>query len=211
MVTSFKRLLELPGAGVAVGRFPTKGREAPTRPQEGKIEFRIKPHTHQRYSEGSNKPCAHQDPETPQRLTQNSVCVSPEEVRVSSGLLWGQGLWVQQTWLWHKPSWRKSPLTHQRDARTYTGLGKQTLGGHKQNPVHTRTQEKGEVTPIRDLSRLAQECPGVSGRGMGWWWPVAGLGPLSVALHAWDLQKEVAVIFTIFKNRKSGISMVGLR
>ena len=27
------------------------------------------------------------------------------------------------------------------------GLGKQTLGGHKQNLVHTRTQEKGEVTP----------------------------------------------------------------
>ena len=31
--------------------------------------------------------------------------------------------------------------------RTYTGLGKQTLGGHKQNLVHTRTQEKGAVTP----------------------------------------------------------------
>ena len=27
------------------------------------------------------------------------------------------------------------------------GLGKQTLGGHKQNLVHTRTQEKGAVTP----------------------------------------------------------------
>ena len=26
--------------------------------------FRIKPHTHQRCSEGSNKPCAQQDPET---------------------------------------------------------------------------------------------------------------------------------------------------
>ena len=33
------------------------------------------------------------------------------------------------------------------DYRTYTGLGKQTLGGHKQNFVHTRTQEKGAVTP----------------------------------------------------------------
>ena len=28
-----------------------------------------------------------------------------------------------------------------------TGLGKQTLGGHKQNLVCTRTQEKGVVTP----------------------------------------------------------------
>ena len=31
--------------------------------------------------------------------------------------------------------------------RTYTRLGKQTLGGHKQNLVCTRTQEKGAVTP----------------------------------------------------------------
>ena len=29
----------------------------------------------------------------------------------------------------------------------FTGLGKQTLGGHKQNFVHTRTREKGAVTP----------------------------------------------------------------
>ena len=28
-----------------------------------------------------------------------------------------------------------------------TGLGKQTLGAHKQNIMHTRTQEKGAVTP----------------------------------------------------------------
>ena len=34
-----------------------------------------------------------------------------------------------------------------RAIRTYTGLGKQTLGEHKQNLVGTRTQEKGEVTP----------------------------------------------------------------
>ena len=33
------------------------------------------------------------------------------------------------------------------DYRTYTGLGKQTLGGHKQNLVHTRTREKEAGTP----------------------------------------------------------------
>ena len=49
----------------------------------------------QRHSECSNKPCAHQDLETPQRLSQNSVWLSPAEVWVSSGLLQGQGLWVQ--------------------------------------------------------------------------------------------------------------------
>ena len=88
----------------------------------------------------------HQDPETPQRLRQNCVWVSPEEVQASSGLPQGQGLWVQQTWVWHKPSWRRSPLTHHRAARTYTGLENRLCEGTK-NPVITRTQEKGALTP----------------------------------------------------------------
>ena len=51
------------------------------------------------------KPCVHQDPKTPQETEPDlplGVRVSPEEARVSSGLLWGQGLWQQQTWEpWH--------------------------------------------------------------------------------------------------------------
>ena len=39
--------------------------------RRGEITFRIKPHNRQRCSEGSNKPCVQQDPETPQRLSQN--------------------------------------------------------------------------------------------------------------------------------------------
>ena len=35
----------------------------------------------------------------------------------------------------------------------------------------------------------------MSDRGVGWWWPAAGLGALSVAVRAWDLLKEVAIIF----------------
>ena len=73
--------------------------------------FRIKSHTHQRNSEGSNNPCVHQDPETPQRLSQNCVWVSPVEVRVSSGLPQGQGLWVQQTWVLRTRFCRRPPLT----------------------------------------------------------------------------------------------------
>ena len=45
------------------------------------------------------------------------------------------------------------------DYKTSTVLGKQTLGGHKQNFVHTRTQEKGAVTPQEtdpDLPMSAQ-------------------------------------------------------
>ena len=79
--------------------------------RRGEFTFRIKPHSHQRCSEGSNKLCVHQDPRTSQRLRQDCVRVSPVEVQVSSGLPQGQGLWVQQTWVWHKPSWRRSPST----------------------------------------------------------------------------------------------------
>ena len=47
------------------------------------------------------------------------------------------------------------------DYRTSTGLEKQILGGHKQNCVCTRTQEKGAVTPQEtepDLSVSVKEC-----------------------------------------------------
>ena len=115
------------------------------------------------------------------------------EVRVSSGLPQGQGQWVQQAWVWHKPSWRRSPLTHHRAVGTYTGRGKQTLGRHKQNLVCTRTQEKGAATPQEtdpDLLMSVQE-----GGGVGQQWPAAGLGALSVAVCAWDLLEEVPIIF----------------
>ena len=48
------------------------------------------------------------------------------------------------------------------DSRTYTGLGKQTLGGHKQSLVCTRTQEKGAVTPPEtdpELTVSVQDSP----------------------------------------------------
>ena len=61
--------------------------------------------------------------------------------------------------------------------------------------MHTRTQEKGAVTPQEtdpDLVRSVQEPPvkaGVSG-GLA-----AGLEALSAAVSAWDLLKEVTIIF----------------
>ena len=48
------------------------------------------------------------------------------------------------------------------DYRTCTGLGKQILGGHKQNLVCTRAKEKGAVTPQEtdlDLPVSFQESP----------------------------------------------------
>ena len=48
------------------------------------------------------------------------------------------------------------------DYRTSTGLGKEILGGHKQNIVCTRVQEKGAVSPQEtepDLPVSVQESP----------------------------------------------------
>jgi len=59
------------------------------------------------------------------------------------------------------------------DYRTYTGLGKQTLGGHKQNLVCTRTQEKGAVTPQEnepDLPVSIQEIPAEAWVNSGLLW-----------------------------------------
>ena len=32
-------------------------------------------------------------------------------------------------------------------------------------------------------------------KAWGWWWPDTGLGASTVAVHAWDLLKEVTIIF----------------
>ena len=56
------------------------------------------------------------------------------------------------------------------DYRTYTGLGKQTLGGHKQNIVCARTQEKGAVIPQEtdpDLTVRVQQSPAEAWVGDG--------------------------------------------
>ena len=58
-------------------------------------------------------------------------------------------------------------------------------------------QDPGERSsdPAGDWPRLARECPGGSSWGVGQWWPAAGLGALSVAVHAWRLLREVTIIF----------------
>ena len=88
---------------------------AKAKPQQdsrrGKIAFRTNSIPARDVWRAKNKPCVHQDPETPQRLGQNCVWVSPVKAWISSGLLQGQMLWVQQIWVWHKPSQSKSPLT----------------------------------------------------------------------------------------------------
>ena len=81
------------------------------------------------------------------------------------------------------------------DYRTYTGLGKQTLGGQEQNPMCIRTQEKGAVTPketdpklpVSVQESLAEVWVGGS--------LLLGQGAMCAAVSAQDLLKEVAIIF----------------
>ena len=75
---------------------------SPSKEHSGLIFFRM---------DWLDQDCVHQDPGTPQRLGQNCVWASPLAVQVISDLPQGQRLWVQQTWVWHKPSWRRLPLT----------------------------------------------------------------------------------------------------
>ena len=61
------------GKTIAFTRWTLVGEKSQQDGRRGEITYRIKPHTRQRCSECSNKPCAHQDPESPQRLRQNCV------------------------------------------------------------------------------------------------------------------------------------------
>ncbi|XP_069409376.1 membrane-spanning 4-domains subfamily A member 7-like isoform X5 [Ovis canadensis] len=61
---------------------------------------------------------------------------------------------MHQTWVWPKPSWRRSPLTPTQSQQDLDRTWKQTLGGHKQNLVH---QDSGgrSSDPTGDWPRLA--------------------------------------------------------
>ena len=91
---------------------------------EAKLHLESNPIPTRDVPRAQTKPCAHQG--TLQRLSQTRLWVSPAEVWVSCGLLQGQGLWVQQTWVWHKPLGGGHHQPQHRAARTYIRLGNKT-------------------------------------------------------------------------------------
>ena len=153
--------------------------------RRGEFTFGIKPHSRQRRSEGSNIPCAHQDTGTPQRLRQNYVW------SISCGGMgqqWtapGARLSVQQTWVWHEPSWRRLPLTPPYSYQNLHRPGKYSLRAQTEPCLHQDPGERSSDT-TRDWPRLAHECPGVSSRGVGRWWPAAELGALSACIGPFE-------------------------
>ena len=85
---------------------------------------------------------------------------SPTEAWVRDGLPQGRG--TESGNVCTGPLEGGCHSRHHRATRTYTGLWKQTLAGHKQNLVCTRTYEKGAVSPQEtdpDLPVSVQESP----------------------------------------------------
>ena len=71
----------------------------------------------------------------------------------------GAGVRVQQTWVWHKPSWRRSPLTHHRVPELTQGWETGSQRAQTEPCVH-QDPGKRSSDPTRACSRLARECPG---------------------------------------------------
>ena len=64
-----------------------------------------------------------------------------------SALPQGHELWDQQTWVWHKPSYGRSPLAPPQSRQNLHRTGETDSWGAQTKPVCNRTQEKGAATP----------------------------------------------------------------
>ena len=103
----------------------------------------IKPHTPLRGLK--HNWCTLGPRKTTETETELFECLSVE-VRVSSGLPQGQGLWVQQTWVWHKPSWRRLPLTPPQSCQNLHRTAEIGSWRAQTEPCVHQDQEKGAVT-----------------------------------------------------------------
>ena len=59
------------------------------------------------------------------------------------------------------------------------------------SPDPRRKEELTTQETDPDMPRSVQKSPEVSGGGVDWQWPAAGLEALSAVVHTWDLLKEV--------------------
>ena len=106
----------------------------------------------------------------------------------------GQGFWVHHTWVWCRPSWRRLPLTPPQSHQNLPRTGETDSWRMQTKPcLHQNPGEKSSFSTT-DWPRLACECPGVSGGSMGRWWPAEVSEALSVAMHAWNLRKDLIFI-----------------
>ena len=101
------------------------------------------------------------DPQTAKQLYQRNSCTVKKVLGPTTGFpTWGSGKGTenpQKIWVWRPVGF---------DCRTYTGLGKQTLGVHKQNledPGELRQSQKTDP----DLPVSVQESPAEAWVGSG--------------------------------------------
>ena len=140
--------------------------------------LRLKPHTCQRCSEGSNIPCVHRTRDPTETETERCLSVScggtgQQWPAAGAGALGASDLGMALALLEEVAI---NPTTEPPEQ----DCGNRLLEGTSRT-LCTRTQEKGAVTPQGTDPDLP-ECPGVTGGGVGQWWPAAGSGALSVAV-----------------------------
>ena len=96
-------------------------------------------------------------------------------LRVSSGgtgQLWtaaGSGDLVQYIWIWHKPFWKRSPLTPPQSCQNLHRTGETDSWRTQTKPCVYQDPGERSSDPIRHGPWLACECPAVSSRSMGQW------------------------------------------
>ena len=76
---------------------------------------------------------------------------------------------MQQTWVWHECSWRRSPLTPPQSHQNLHRTGKRTLGGTDRS-LFTRTREKTS-DPTRHHQEASISLLSFSIRGQTCWKP----------------------------------------
>ena len=75
------------------------------------------------------------------------------EVWVSSGLLQGQELWVQQTWVWYKPFWKEVTINHTTELPELTQDWGSRLWEGTDGTLSTPGPRRKEQSPYKRLTK----------------------------------------------------------
>ena len=133
--------------------------------------------------------CGADDPQTAGQLYQRNSRTGKKVLGpIADFPTWGSGKRtenLQRIWLWRSVRF---------DYRTYMDWRNRLSEGTNKTSHHQDPGERGNG-PTRGWPRLACECPGVSGGGVGPRWPAAGYRALGVAEWAQGLLKDVPITF----------------
>ena len=89
----------------------------------------------------------------------------------------------------------------QKQVKSWVGTWKKwdsepQLGRKSSRPRKRQLQRLRRDFALNSFSKSSKEATVEAVQWVrGWWWPAAGLGTLSIAVSAWDILKEITVIF----------------